>query len=86
MSFDDEEYDVEFIIAYGDGTWESVSHSICTSDIDESEGIEQGFVNRLAELIEEGEYNLFRQINDNVEISFIGVLHYSSEEEEDNAL
>ena len=68
-------YDVEFIVAFNDGTWVSQSEVISDTEIDESEGIEQGFVNNVAERMEDGSFFRFG------EVAFIGVLYYSEHEE-----
>ena len=71
-------WDVEFIVAFTDGTWVSQSEVISDADIDESEGIELGFVNEVAKQVDTGTFF------PSDEISFIGVLYYSEHEESDN--
>lgn len=68
-------WDVEFIVAFTDGTWVSQSEVISEDDIDQSEGMVQGFVNQVAERMEDGSF--FSP----GEVTFIGVLHYSQYEE-----
>ncbi len=67
-------YDVEFIVALPDHTWQSMSERISDEDIDESEGIEQGFINRLVENRS--------SLMDTLAPSFIGVLYFSLSDEE----
>lgn len=66
-------WDVEFIVASPDNTWQSVSEKISDEDIDESEGIEQGFVNWLV-------YSR-PSLMDTLAPSYIGVLYFSQDEE-----
>jgi hypothetical protein len=66
-------WDVEFIVALPDNTWLSRVEKIPDSDIDESEGIEQGFINWLV-------YHRPDSM-DALAPSYIGVLYFSQDEE-----